>query len=140
MTYHVEGGRGALTVDGGGRVSLLRQLDREAAEDDGGGGGGASVVAALVVAVDSGLPPGPLSATATLSVTLEDVNDCPPRLLPPTTLRVTEGAPAAMLGTLTATDDDVWALGHGPPFNFSLAPSNPAHVKTAIRLLFDQSK
>ncbi|XP_037789255.1 neural-cadherin-like [Penaeus monodon] len=43
-----------------------------------------------------------------------------------------------MLGTLTATDDDVWALGHGPPFNFSLAPSNPAHVKTAIRLLFDQ--
>ncbi|XP_042868844.1 putative neural-cadherin 2 [Penaeus japonicus] len=138
VSYHVEGGRGALTVDSEGRVSLLRQLDREAATDDSGRGGGASVVAALVVAVDSGLPPAPLSATATLSITLEDVNDCPPRLLPPTTLRVREGAPAATLGTLTATDDDVWAHGHGPPFNFSLAPSNPAHVKAAVRLIFDQ--
>ncbi|XP_047498494.1 neural-cadherin-like [Penaeus chinensis] len=124
VDYRVEGGWDALSVGADGTVSLRRALDREAPS------GGEGV--AWVVAVDRGAPP--LSATATLSITVTDVNDCAPRLLPPTRLHVREGAPPRLLGLLTATDDDVWALGHGPPFGLELAPSNPAYVQALLRL------
>lgn len=124
------GGWGALSVEAGGGVRLWRALDRE-------GEGGAEGVA-RVVGVDEGRPP--LSSTATLSITVTDVNDCPPRLLPPTVLHVREGTSAARLGVLTATDDDVWEMGHGPPFALALAASNPAHVLDLIALKFDASK
>ncbi|XP_069186784.1 putative neural-cadherin 2 [Procambarus clarkii] len=126
VEYRVVGGWGAVTVDGVGGVRLWRALDRESP--------GGEVGVARVVAVDDGRPS--LSSTATLTITLTDVNDCPPRLLPPTVLHVTEGAPASLLGILTATDDDVWALGHGPPFTFTLAPSNPAHVLDILNINF----
>ncbi|KAK8754586.1 hypothetical protein OTU49_016766, partial [Cherax quadricarinatus] len=124
VDYRVVGGWGAVTVDADGGVRLWRALDREAP--------GGEVGVARVVAVDEGRPS--LSSTATLTITLTDVNDCPPRLLPPTVLHVREGAPASLLGILTATDDDVWALGHGPPFTFTLAPSNPSHVFNIISI------
>ncbi|XP_045138941.1 putative neural-cadherin 2 isoform X2 [Portunus trituberculatus] len=127
VDYWVEGGWGALKVDEKGSVTLWRALDREAP-------GGASGEA-LVVAVDRGRPP--LTATATLSLTVTDVNDCPPTLLPPTVFHVMEDAPPTLLGTLKATDEDVWALGHGPPFNLSLATTNPAHVLESLSLKFD---
>lgn len=127
VDYRVEGGGDAFSVDGDGGVSLMRQLDREAP--------GGDEVVVLVVAVDRGSPA--LSATATLAVTVTDVNDCPPYITPPTLLHVTEGAPPTRLGVLKVTDPDVWALGHGPPFTLSLAPSNPAHVFSMISLKFD---
>ncbi|KAK8405089.1 hypothetical protein O3P69_001579 [Scylla paramamosain] len=127
VDYRLEGGWGSLMVDTDGSVSLWRQLDREA--PDGATG------KALVVAVDRGVPP--LSATATLTITVADVNDCPPRLLPPTILHVMEGGPPTRLGILKVTDPDVWALGHGPPFTLSLAPTNPPHVLSLIKLKFD---
>lgn len=128
--YHVEGGWGALSVDTVGGVRLWNTLDREAP----GGGMGF----ARVVAMDEGHPS--LSSTATLTITVTDVNDCPPRLLPPTILHVTEGAPASLLGVLTATDDDVWELGHGPPFNFTLALSNPAHILNTLSIKYYTSE
>ncbi|XP_066957970.1 putative neural-cadherin 2 isoform X2 [Macrobrachium rosenbergii] len=127
VKYHVRASWGALTVDNGGGVRLWRALDREAP-------GGEKAIA-KVIGVDEGIPP--LSSTATLTVTVTDVNDCPPRLLPPTVLHVKEGASSTKLGMLTATDDDVWALGHGPPFNLSLAPSNPVHVLQLLALKYD---
>ena len=33
-----------------------------------------------------------------------------------------------LIGTLRATDRDVWSLGYGPPFNFSLAKINKPDV------------
>nr|XP_045603724.1 putative neural-cadherin 2 isoform X2 [Procambarus clarkii]XP_045603725.1 putative neural-cadherin 2 isoform X2 [Procambarus clarkii] len=126
VEYRVVGGWGVVTVDGVGGVRLWRALDRESP--------GGEVGVARVVAVDDGRPS--LSSTATLTITLTDVNDCPPRLLPPTVLHVTEGAPASLLGILTATDDDVWALGHGPPFTFTLAPSNPTHVLNILSISY----
>ncbi|XP_071513351.1 uncharacterized protein [Panulirus ornatus] len=131
VEYRVEGGWGALSVDGIGGVRLWRALDREAPGGEEG--------VARVVAVDEGGRPSSLSSTATLTITVTDVNDCPPRLLPPTLLHVTEGTPASLLGLLTATDDDVWALAHGPPFNFTLAPSNPAHVLNTLSIKYDSS-
>ncbi|XP_069941932.1 putative neural-cadherin 2 [Cherax quadricarinatus] len=127
VDYRVLGAWGALTVDGVGGVRLWRALDREAP--------GGDVGMARVVAMDEGIPP--LSATATLTLTVTDVNDCSPRLLPPTQLQVMEGAPASRVGLLTATDDDLWELGHGPPFSFSLAPSNPVYVLTILTLKYD---
>ena len=114
-------------MDADGNVSLRRRLDREAP----GGANGE----ALIVAVDDGHPS--LSATATLTISVDDVNDCPPSILPPIFLHVTEGSPPTLLGVLKATDSDVWALGHGPPFKISLAPTNPAHILSLINLKFD---
>nr|XP_045586246.1 neural-cadherin-like [Procambarus clarkii] len=127
VSYKVKGGWDALTVDAEGGVSLWRALDREAPDG--------AIGVAQIISVDRGMPP--LSATATLTITVSDVNDCPPRLLPPTLLHVTEAGPPTLLGVLTATDHDVWALGHGPPFNLSLAPTNPAHVLSHVSLTFD---
>ncbi|ROT84280.1 Neural-cadherin [Penaeus vannamei] len=129
VEYHVESAWDSLNVNADGEVRLWRRLDREAP-------GGAEGVA-RIIAVDHGRPP--LSATATLTITVTDVNDCPPRLLPPTVVHVTESSPPTRLATLAATDLDVWEMGHGPPFNFSLAPSNPAHVKALIKLKFRQN-
>ncbi|XP_063847144.1 neural-cadherin-like [Scylla paramamosain] len=124
VSYKVQGGWGALRVDPGGGVRLWRALDREAA--------GGAVGVARIVAIDTGEPP--LSSTSTLTITVTDVNDCPPRLLPPTRLYVREGAPTSLLGVLRATDDDLWQLGHGPPFSFALSPSNPEFVREALTL------
>ncbi|XP_063879939.1 putative neural-cadherin 2 isoform X2 [Scylla paramamosain] len=127
VEYRVTGGWGTLTVSNNGDVSLWRALDREAP--------GGAIGVAQIIGVDRGSPP--LSATATLTITVTDVNDCAPTLVPPTTLHVAEGSPPTLLGVLAATDHDVWALGHGPPFNLSLAPTNPAHVFSHISLKFD---
>ncbi|XP_045131274.1 putative neural-cadherin 2 isoform X2 [Portunus trituberculatus] len=129
VNYHVEGGWGALRVDPGGGVRLWRALDRETP--------GGEVGVAKVVGVDEGRPP--LSSTATLTITVSDVNDCPPRLLPPTLLHVKESAPPSLLGVLTATDDDLWHLGHGPPFTFSMAPSNPALITRTLSLKYHEN-
>ncbi|XP_045130739.1 neural-cadherin-like isoform X2 [Portunus trituberculatus] len=127
VDYQMMGGWGALRVDETGDITLWRALDREIP----GGAAGE----ALVVAVDRGRPP--LTATATLTLTVTDVNDCAPTLLPPTVFHVPEDAPPTLLGLLKATDADVWELGHGPPFSFSLAPSNPAHILSSIALKFN---
>lgn len=126
VDYRVLGGWGALNVDSGGGVSLWRTLDREAPDG--------ALGVAEIIAVDRGRPP--LTSTATITITVTDINDCPPRLLPPTTFHVAEDAPPTLLGVLTATDNDVWAMGHGPPFTLSLAPSNPAYVFAHISLKF----
>ncbi|XP_071536341.1 putative neural-cadherin 2 isoform X3 [Panulirus ornatus] len=129
VDYRMEGAVGALGVDKDGSVRLLRGLDRDDPEGQG------SEVTALILATDRGYPS--LTSTATLSLTITDVNDCAPRLLPPTTLHVVEGSPPSLLAALRATDEDLWSLGHGPPFTFSLAPTNPPHVLASIDLRFD---
>lgn len=127
VQYRVEGGWDVLAVNAVGGVILRGALDRE--------GPGGTIGVAKILGVDRGTPP--LTATATLTITLTDVNDSPPVLLPPVTFHVTEDAMPARLGVLTATDEDVWALGHGPPFTFSLAPSNPQYIFDLMSLQFD---
>ncbi|XP_045130294.1 putative neural-cadherin 2 isoform X1 [Portunus trituberculatus] len=127
VQYHVEGGWDVLAVNAVGGIILRGALDRE--------GPGGTIGVAKILGVDRGIPP--LTATATLTITLTDVNDSPPLLLPPVTFHVTEDAAPARLGVLTATDEDVWALGHGPPFTFSLASSNPQYIFDLMSLQFD---
>ena len=130
VQYHVEGGWDVLAVNAVGGIILRGALDRE--------GPGGTIGVAKILGVDRGIPP--LTATATLTITLTDVNDSPPLLLPPVTFHVTEDAAPARLGVLTATDEDVWALGHGPPFTFSLASSNPQYIFDLMSLQFDPRK
>ena len=119
-----------LVVDSSGNIKVLRSLDRETLDR------GMAIV--KIVAEDFGSPP--LSSTATLSVSLSDVNDCPPEINPPRTLHVVEGSMPGMVGVITATDRDVWALGNGPPFQFSLASTNSPEVMDLIALKMDPRK
>ncbi|XP_042879004.1 neural-cadherin-like, partial [Penaeus japonicus] len=121
-----ERGRGAVDVNADGIVTLSRRLNRE--------GGDGDALVARVVAEDRGSPP--LSATATLAIAIKDVNDCPPVLLPPTTFHVMENSPPTLLGRLSATDPDAWALGHGPPFAMTLDRSNAPYVRQHVALEF----
>lgn len=130
VNYHLVGGWGALRVDPGGGVRLWRALDRESS--------GGEVGVARIICVDEGRPR--LSSTATLTVAVSDVNDSAPRLNPPSSLHVTEGESSSLLGVLTATDDDLWHLGHGPPFTFSLAPSNPTLITRSLTLKYSESE
>lgn len=114
-------------MDADGGVRVVRPLDRESLDR------GIAVV--KVVAVDTGSPS--LSSTTTLSLSLTDVNDCPPELNQPRKLHVIEGAVPGMVGVITATDRDVWARGNGPPFKFALAPTNPPHINEIIDLKMD---
>ena len=75
-----------LRIDSRGEIKVRLALDRE--------GPAGSAFSVRVIAIDRGNPP--RSSTATLSLTLNDVNDCPPRLLPPVILHVKENMPAQM--------------------------------------------
>ncbi|XP_066961725.1 neural-cadherin-like [Macrobrachium rosenbergii] len=128
VKYQVFGRWDTLRMDELGSVTLYRTLDRES-EDE-------VEKVFRILAMDHGDPP--LTSTATLTITVTDVNDCPPRLLPPTILHVTEGEPPSLLGVLTVTDDDIWSLGHGPPFTLALSPSNPRNILHIVELKFFQ--
>lgn len=128
MNYSVSGKHSDdLTVDSSGGIRVVRPLDRESLDQ------GIAVV--KVVAVDTGSPP--LSSTTTLSLSLLDVNDCPPELNQPRKLHTVEGSAPGLVGVITATDRDVWARGNGPPFKFSLSESNQPHVTQLIDLQMD---
>ena len=91
------------------------------------------VTTVKVIASDTGQPP--LSSTATLTLTLTDINDCSPEIIvSPKDLHVLEESEPSMIGILTATDRDVWSLGHGPPFNFSLAKINKPPILQLLTL------
>ena len=124
IEYRVEGGWDSLRVDSSGGVRVRTSLDREVE--------GGPVGIANIIAIDYGHPR--LTSTATLTITVTDVNDCPPQLLPPNMLHVEEETPGALIHVLTADDRDIWALGHGPPFVISLDSENSQEVKDKVSL------
>ncbi|XP_037774327.1 putative neural-cadherin 2, partial [Penaeus monodon] len=127
VEYRLEDNFGALNVDTKGNLGLWRPLDRENFD------GGTAVV--RVIGVDQGLPH-PLSSTATVTISINDENDCPPYVVD-TLFHVTEERQATLLGVLTASDQDDWELGHGPPFSYSLASSNPPEMLNLFSIKLD---
>lgn len=91
-----------------GVLTVAAPLDRERQE----------VYEVLVVARDEGEPP--LSATAQVRVTVDDVNDNPPRFaLPELAVHVLEDVPAgSVIAVVQASDPD---LGVGGEVRYSLA-------------------
>lgn len=75
----------------------------------------------LLTATDEGDPP--LTSTATLTVSVVDVNDNAPQLLKQYSPVLTEHSAARVVVELFARDEDDHSAGHGAPFHFSLDPS-----------------
>ena len=126
--------RDQLRISSSGAIRVVSSLDRE---DEHVSSKGVAIV--KVIATDRGKPP--LSSTGTLTITLTDINDCPPELIvTPEVLHVQEESGVTKIGTLRATDRDVWSLGHGPPFNFSLAKINKPHILQLLELKYFPSK
>nr|XP_053646348.1 neural-cadherin-like [Cherax quadricarinatus] len=113
------------TVDSEGRVRLRRVLDREAAAGH----------AVLVLAVDGGDPA--RTATATLLITVTDVNDNAPHVSGPALLQVSENSGPLQVAHITLDDADDWTLGHGPPFTIALATNVSDNLKQDFAVDFD---
>ncbi|XP_047482155.1 putative neural-cadherin 2 [Penaeus chinensis] len=114
-------------VDSVGRVRLQRLLDREAAARH----------EVRVLAVDEGAPP--RTATATLSLSLTDVNDNAPHVAHQDPILVPENTRPGHVATLALDDPDDWSLGHGPPFAARLDDNAAPDIKNTFAVEFDQS-
>lgn len=115
-------------VDEGGRVWLRRPLDRETA----------TTHEVQVLAVDGGTPA--RTATATLLLSVLDVNDNPPHVTGPSVLQVPENSWPRHVANVTLGDTDDWTLGHGPPFSVALDISTPASIRGDFTVDFDSGK
>lgn len=80
-----------------------------------------------IIATDDGIPQ--RSAAATLSVTLIDVNDNPPRFLKDYVSIVPENSPPGKIAEIEAADPDDKNAGNGPPFFFKMDPNAPPLIK-----------
>lgn len=75
----------------------------------------------MLTATDEGYPP--LTSTATLTVTVVDVNDNAPQLLKQYNPMLMEHSAPRVVVELFARDADDHSAGHGPPYTFTLDPS-----------------
>lgn len=83
-----------------------------------------------MTATDDGVPA--RSSTATLTVILSDINDCPPRLAEDYRPVVHEHEGAMKIAEIRAVDDD--ERPNGPPFSFSIDPSASEEIRRSFRL------
>ncbi|XP_076057185.1 putative neural-cadherin 2 [Oratosquilla oratoria] len=113
------------TVDSHGRVRLRRRLDRETSTEH----------SLHVLVVDDGQPP--LTATATLSITLTDVNDNAPHITSPVRVSVKENQGPQHVAEVHLGDHDDWSLGHGPPFVITLDDMTSGSVRDDFAVDFD---
>lgn len=107
---------------------LRRLLDRETAASH----------KVRVWAVDGGTPA--RTATATLLLPVQDVNDNPPHVAGPSALHVPENSWPRHVANVTLGDADDWTLGHGPPFSVVLDTSTPDSIREDFAVDFDSSK
>lgn len=100
----------------------------------------AYVLQVRVLAVDDGTPP--RTSTATLSVTVLDVNDNAPQFADDheTVVTITEGDSPRVVTVLRAQDVDNHTAGHGPPFTFQLDPHSSQLIQSSFRVDQQTSK
>ncbi|XP_022238088.1 neural-cadherin-like [Limulus polyphemus] len=106
------------SIDQKGEVRVQRQLDREDIPR----------YEIKVLAIDDGIPA--LTATATLTVTVDDVNDNAPRFLRNYRPVVYENKPPQKVVEIRATDDDDRSKNNGPPFTFRMDFNAPPSIKS----------
>ena len=100
-----------------GTVSIQRQLDRETSPAH----------QIKILAIDDGDPP--KTATATLTVIVEDINDNSPRFLKNYRPVLPEHSPPRKVVEVLATDDDDRSKGNGPSFTFRMDPNAQVRMK-----------
>lgn len=91
-----------------------------------------------ILAIDDGIPP--KTATATLTVIVQDINDNAPTFLKDYRPVVPEHVPPRKVIELLATDDDDRSKSNGPPFQFRLDPTASDLVRASFKVEQDQSK
>ncbi|XP_050307526.1 neural-cadherin-like isoform X2 [Anthonomus grandis grandis] len=109
-----------------GTVSIQRSLDREDTPRH----------QIKILAIDDGIPP--KTATATLTVIVQDINDNAPRFLKDYRPVITEHVGNKKVVEILATDDDDRSKSNGPPFQFRMDPSASDFVKGSFRVEQDQ--
>uniref|UniRef100_A0A6P7F1C7 Neural-cadherin-like isoform X3 n=1 Tax=Diabrotica virgifera virgifera TaxID=50390 RepID=A0A6P7F1C7_DIAVI len=109
-----------------GTVSIQRSLDREDTPRH----------QVKILAIDDGIPP--KTATATLTVIVQDINDNAPTFLKDYRPVVPEHVPPRKVVELLATDDDDRSKSNGPPFQFRLDPSASDIVRASFKVEQDQ--
>ena len=125
-------------VDDEGVVSLQRHLDREISDRHD----------IEILVSDKGTPR--LTLTATLVITVTDVNDNPPFISAlsadelsndsrhpfSTQIIIPENSFPRDVAELTLDDPDDWSLGHGPPFKMEIDPAAPQYLRESFDLKF----
>lgn len=91
-----------------------------------------------ILAIDDGIPP--KTATATLTVIVQDINDNPPTFLKDYRPVLTEYALPKRVVEILATDDDDRSKSNGPPFTFKMDPEADDIIRASFKVESDNSK
>nr|CAD7427266.1 unnamed protein product [Timema monikensis] len=109
-------------IDHEGTVAVQRSLDRENTPRH----------EVRILAVDEGVPP--KTATATLTVIVQDINDNAPKLLEDYHPVVQEHEPPRQILEIAATDEDDSTKNNGPPFIFTLDINSEDIIKASFKV------
>lgn len=109
-----------------GTVSIQRTLDREETPRH----------QVKILAIDDGVPP--KTATATLTVIVQDINDNAPTFLKDYRPVLPEHVPPRKVVEILATDDDDRSKSNGPPFQFRLDPGADDIIRASFKVEQDQ--
>nr|CAD7600003.1 unnamed protein product [Timema genevievae] len=109
-------------IDHEGTVAIQRSLDREKTPKH----------EVRILAVDEGIPP--QTATATLTVIVQDINDNAPKLLEDYHPVVQEHEPPRQILEIAATDEDDSTKNNGPPFTFTLDINAEEIIKASFKV------
>ncbi|XP_068904353.1 neural-cadherin isoform X7 [Tenebrio molitor] len=109
-----------------GTVSIQRSLDREDTPRH----------QVKILAIDDGIPP--KTATATLTVIVQDINDNAPTFLRDYRPVLPEHVPPRKVVEILATDDDDRSKSNGPPFQFRLDPGADDIIRASFKVEQDQ--
>ncbi|GLH00437.1 Neural-cadherin [Gryllus bimaculatus] len=109
-----------------GTVSIQRNLDREETPRH----------QVKVLAIDDGVPP--KTATATLTVIVQDINDNAPTFLKEYRPVLPEHVAPRKVVEILATDDDDRSKSNGPPFTFRMDPNADDIIRASFKVEHDQ--
>lgn len=90
-----------------------------------------------ILAIDDGVPA--KTATATLTVIVQDINDNVPKFLRDYRPILPEHVPPRKIIEVLATDDDDRFKGNGPPFMFRLDPYADDVIRASFTVQHDRS-